>query len=147
MNSVSLEIELKNSGQQLVLDWMGKAIKLEKISEDVKLAMKLLMDGEILTGLKKITNNKEFHKNLYNNLEQILNALGYQLMGEDNLIDAVNVFELNVELYPESSNVYDSLAEAYMNQGELKFAIEYYNRSLELNPNNTNAIKMLKQLK
>ena len=147
LEGVSLEMELRDSGQQLVLDWMGKAIKLEKISKDVKLAMKLLMDGEILTGLKEITNNQEFHKNLYNNLEQILNALGYQLMGENKLIDAVNVFELNVELYPESSNVYDSLAEAYMNRGELKLAIEYYNRSLELNPDNNNAIKMLKQLK
>ena len=70
---------------------------------------------QFLTGLKEITNNQEFHKNLYNNLEQILNALGYQIMGEDNLIDAVNVFELNVELYPESSNVIDCLAEADMN--------------------------------
>ena len=147
LEGVSLEMDLRISGKHLVLNWMGKSIKLKKISEDVKLAMQLLLDGEILAGLNEISNNQEFHKNLYNNLEQILNALGYQLMGGDNLIDAVNVFELNVELYPESSNVYDSLAEAYMNRGELKLAIEYYNRSLELNPNNNNAIKMLKQLK
>ena len=109
--------------------------------------MKSLLDGEIETGVAEIDNNQEYYKELYNDLEQILNRLGYQLMGQDELINAVKIFELNVELYPESSNVYDSLAEAYMNNGDLKLAIEHYNKSLELNPNNTNAIEMIDKIK
>ncbi len=146
LEDVSLAVELRNSGQLLVLNWMDKAVKLEKISEDVKLAMKSLLDGEIETGVVEIDNNQEYYKELYNDLEQILNRLGYQLMGQDEITNAIKVFELNVELYPESSNVYDSLAESYMNNEQFDLAIEFYNKSLELNLNNNNAIKMLKQL-
>ena len=147
IKNVSLGIEFENSKKQLVLNWMGIKNKLEKVSEDNQWAMKSLLDGEIETGVTKIDNNQAYYKELYNDLEQILNRLGYQLMGQDKLADAVKVFELNVELYPESSNVYDSLAESYMNNEEFDLAIEFYNKSLELNPNNNNAIKMLKQMK
>lgn len=146
IKNVSLEMEFENSKRQLVLIWMGKRNKLEKASEDIQWAMKSLLDGEIVTGVTEIDNNQEYYKELYNDLEQILNRLGYRLMGQDKLIDAIKVFELNVELHPESSNVYDSLAESYMNIKKFDLAIEFYNKSLELNPNNNNAIKMIKQI-
>ncbi|HMB90033.1 MAG TPA: c-type cytochrome [Rhodothermales bacterium] len=76
-----------------------------------------------------------------------LNNLGYQLLGEDKIDEAIAIFRLNTEMYPQSSNAFDSLAEAYMKKGEPERAIALYQQSLVLNPNNDNAVEMLKQLK
>ena len=72
--------------------------------------------------------------------------LGYNLMGNGQLEEAVAIFKLNVETFPESSNVYDSLGEAYMNEGEKDLAIKNYAKSLEMDPGNSNAIIMLKRI-
>ena len=76
-----------------------------------------------------------------------VNRLGYQLMGQNQLEAATELFNLNVESYPQSFNVYDSLAEAYMNAGKNDQAIRFYEKSLELNPANSNAVQMLKKIR
>jgi tetratricopeptide (TPR) repeat protein len=78
--------------------------------------------------------------------EDVLNALGYDLLFAGRTEDAINVFTLNVETYPGYANGYDSLGEAYMNNGDNKRAIENYRKSLDLNPGNTNAQDMLEKL-
>ena len=146
IDGISLTSFNTKDGDRLVLNWMGTETTLSYLSEHNKLAMKLLLDGEIKEGIKRIIIDSEFYKEHYKDLEQILNGLGYQVMGDGNLVDAIKLFELNTKLFNKSSNVYDSLAEAYMNNGERSLAIELYNRSLELNPNNTNAIRMINKL-
>jgi len=79
--------------------------------------------------------------------ERDINALGYQMLTDGRLDDAVGVFELQVELLPQNANAYDSLGEAYMKRGETELAIANYDRSLELNPDNDNAVQMLKQMR
>jgi glyoxylase-like metal-dependent hydrolase (beta-lactamase superfamily II) len=79
--------------------------------------------------------------------ENELNVLGYRLMGEGLLEEAIAVFEMNVELYPDSWNVYDSLGEAHMNRGDRQQAISLYEKSLELNPDNSNGLEMLARLR
>jgi CubicO group peptidase (beta-lactamase class C family) len=79
--------------------------------------------------------------------ESSINSTGYRLMGQNKLVDAICIFQLNVELYPRSWNVYDSLAEAYMNHGDKELAIQNYEKSLELNPKNTNGVATLQKLK
>lgn len=79
--------------------------------------------------------------------ESTLNSLGYMLMGDKKLDDAIKVFERNVQEYPQRWNCYDSLAEAYMNAGQKDLAIKNYEKSLELNPKNTNGAAMVKKLK
>ncbi len=76
-----------------------------------------------------------------------LNALGYHLISQDRLEDALKVFQLYTENYPGDGNAHDSLGEAYMLNGDDERAIASYRKSLDLNPNNKNAIKMLKRLK
>ena len=76
-----------------------------------------------------------------------LNNLGYMLLGKDMIIEAIEIFKLNVEEYPDASNPYDSLGEAYMIEGQKELAIKNYEKSLELNPNNTSAVKILEELK
>ena len=78
--------------------------------------------------------------------ENEFNLLGYRLLGQSKVDDAIAVFQLNVESYPESWNVYDSLGEAYAVKGNTQQAIELYRRSLELNPDNTNATQALERL-
>ncbi|MFC2139809.1 tetratricopeptide repeat protein [Bacteroidota bacterium] len=79
--------------------------------------------------------------------ERELNQLGYSLMGNSKLKEAIEIFEINVDKNPNSANVYDSLGEAYMNAGFNKEAIEAYEKSLELNPDNSNAEDQLKKIK
>jgi len=79
--------------------------------------------------------------------EGTLNQLGYTLLRDKKVEDAITVFQLNVQEYPQGWNCYDSLAEAYMNAGQKELAIKNYERSLELNSKNENAVEMLKRLR
>jgi CubicO group peptidase (beta-lactamase class C family) len=78
--------------------------------------------------------------------ENEMNQIGYQLMGSDQIEEALQVFKLNMEAFPESFNVYDSYAEALMKLGRNEESIEYYKKSIEMNPGNQNGIDMLKKL-
>ena len=78
--------------------------------------------------------------------ESRLNSLGYELLRQNKLKEALVVFTLNTDLYPQSSNVWDSLGEAYAGAGEKELAIQHYKKSLELNPKNSNAAEALKKL-
>jgi tetratricopeptide (TPR) repeat protein len=78
--------------------------------------------------------------------EAAVNSWAYDLMGNNHLPDALELFKLNVTLYPESSNAYNSLGEAYLKSGQKQLAIESYKKSLEKNPNNNDAREKLKDL-
>jgi len=78
--------------------------------------------------------------------EDSVNSVGYRLLSQKKLADAILIFQLNVELYPKSSNAYDSLGEAYMANREKELAIQNYQKSLDLNPKNQNAADTLKKL-
>jgi tetratricopeptide (TPR) repeat protein len=78
--------------------------------------------------------------------EDELNGLGYRLLGEKKLDEAIAIFSLNAEAFPGSANAFDSLGEAYMAKGERDRAIQNYRRSLELEPRNENAVAMLEKL-
>ncbi|GAB3935951.1 serine hydrolase [Larkinella terrae] len=88
-----------------------------------------------------LKNDKAYELN-----EDEMNSLGYELMRDGKLKEALAVFNLNVESYPKSSNVYDSRGEAYMAQGDKESSIKDYKQSLELDPRNMNAVEMLKKL-
>jgi|SRR5215213_10524394 len=78
--------------------------------------------------------------------ESELNAMGYRLLGANQVREAIEVFKLNVEAYPNSANVYDSLAEGYLAQGDKQLAIETYKRALEIDPQLESARKALNAL-
>ena len=73
--------------------------------------------------------------------EAELNNLGYWLMGEDRLEDALMVLQLNATEYPEAGNPADSLAEIHT-----KLAVKSYKRALELDPTNPRAIEFLDKM-
>ncbi|MCM3871375.1 MAG: serine hydrolase, partial [Pyrinomonadaceae bacterium] len=107
---------------------------------------KTIAEKGIDAGLAQYRDLKSRQPKLYDFAEPELNGLGYQLMREKKLKEAVEVFKLNVEAYPQGANTYDSLGEAYMTNGDTELAIQNYKKSLELNPKNTGAAAMLKRL-
>ena len=78
--------------------------------------------------------------------ERMLNDVGYILLGENKIKEAIKIFELNVKLYPESANVYDSLGEAYLKADEKELARKNYEKALSLDPNSTTAKRALEEL-
>jgi dienelactone hydrolase len=78
--------------------------------------------------------------------EATMNLWACDLMSQNHLPEATELFKLNVQMYPDSWNAYDSLGEAYMNAGQKQLAIDNYKKSLELNPANDNAKEKLKVL-
>ncbi len=83
----------------------------------------------------------------YNFREDQLNTLGYKLLSDKKIKEAIANLELNAAAYPESANVYDSLGEAYLADEHKDKAIENYEKSLQLNPKNENAAEMIKKIK
>jgi tetratricopeptide (TPR) repeat protein len=83
----------------------------------------------------------------YASVEQDLERLGYDLVGEKKLDQAILVFKLNVEAYSNSFNTWNSLGEAYMIRGDKNLAIKDFNKSLELNPKNADARTQLAKLR
>jgi len=73
--------------------------------------------------------------------------LGYALLFEKKVKDAIEVMKLCVQENPKYWNAYDSLAELYLHSGDKERAIENYGKSIELNPDNQNGIRMLRKLK
>jgi len=111
-----------------------------------KVPFELLMAGktdEAIAAYKKIKDEKPRNVAVQ---EQRLNVMGYTLLRDGKLAEAIGVFKVNVALYPQSANVYDSLAEAYAVSGKREEAISNYKKSLELDPHNASAEVSLKKL-
>jgi len=68
--------------------------------------------------------------------ENLINQMGYQLLGQNKPEEAIAVFKANVERYPDSANVYDSLAEAYERGGRFDLAEPLYNKAQVLGQQN-----------
>jgi len=111
-------------------------------ADEVESALRSSGIQDAINRFSEIRNNADFYL-----FEREFNSLGYKLLGEERIDDALAVFKLVVETWPDSWNAYDSLAEACLNNGQEELAKEYYLKSLELNPENENAKTILKQLK
>jgi len=78
--------------------------------------------------------NTEFENldSLYNISDPgVLNILGYNLINQNRLDEALVVFKVNIKKYPDVANGYDSIAECYVNRGENENAIKYYKIAFE----------------
>lgn len=64
--------------------------------------------------------------------EVLLNTLGYALLREGRVDDAIATFELNAGEYSGAANPHDSLGDAYSAAGRLDEAMESYGRAVEL---------------
>ncbi len=68
----------------------------------------------------------------YDASEASINVLGYQLMGESHLDDALRIFKLNIEEHPNSANPYDSYGDALLMKGDSISALKNFKRCFEI---------------
>ncbi len=122
----------------------GKEVKMPARSLAEHLASAINEEG-IKSAVAQFKQMKE-EKDAFVLRENEMNQLGYSLMNENKLDEAVAIFKLNVDEFPKSANVYDSYGEALLKKGNKEEAIVNYKKSLELNARNANAIKALKDL-
>lgn len=77
------------------------------------------------------------------NFEKKLNNIGYALIKNNRIDDAIKIFELNTKENPNSGDAFDSLGEGYFIAGKYEISKKHYLKSLALSPQNTNAKEML----
>jgi tetratricopeptide (TPR) repeat protein len=95
---------------------------------------------------KQYQGIKAARTSTYNLDESELNTLGYQLIKDGKVKEAIRIFQLNAEAYPQSSNAFDSLGEAYRDDGNVPEAVANYQKAVQLKPKNGNALAMLRKL-
>lgn len=64
--------------------------------------------------------------------EHYLNAVGYNLLQDKKVNEALNAFELAMTLYPDSVNTYDSYGETLIGAGEFEKGLFIYTKGYEL---------------
>jgi CubicO group peptidase (beta-lactamase class C family) len=92
-----------------------------------------------LSKLLKDTVNYSVNENEFNDL-------GYDLMNQNKLIEALETLKVNTQLFPRSWNVYDSYGEALLKNNQKQEATEMYKKSIELNPDNQHGKKILESI-
>jgi CubicO group peptidase (beta-lactamase class C family) len=96
--------------------------------------------------VKQYRDLKAAQPAVYDFSESELNSLGYQLLSQKKIREAIEIFKLNVEAFPQAANPYDSLGEAYLANGDKDSAIKNYKQALALDPQNTTAANIIKRL-
>ncbi len=79
--------------------------------------------------------------------ERGINDLGYDLLWDGRIDEALAVFRLNTEDHAGSWNVWDSYAEALLAGGDTAAAVVNYQKSLKMHSSNVGARLMLERLK
>jgi len=64
--------------------------------------------------------------------ERDINSLGYNLLGNKKIDEALAALRRNVELYPQSANVYDSLADGLEAAGKPNLALQNVEKAVEV---------------
>lgn len=82
----------------------------------------------------------------YADAETPINNAGYFLLGRNQVDDAIQVFQLNVELHPRSANAHDSLGEAFLRKGDKGNALTSYKKALEIDPTFRTAVEAVRTL-
>lgn len=124
------------------IDWF-KNVRTKSIGQAIG---KTVREQGAEAAIRQYYDLKKTKPDVYDFSEPELNTLGYNLLGERRVKEAVEIFKLNATVYPKAFNTYDSLGEAYLAAGERELAIQNYRKSLELNPQNTNATAALKKI-
>ena len=111
---------------------LGETPQSPKQPVTVPVGLKILKDG-IKSALKLYKSLKKLESDNYIFRENLLNNLGYALIKEKRLDDAIEIFKLNVHEYPDSWNVYDSLGDAFKLNGEFKKSLMNFKKAFKKN--------------
>ncbi|HXU25889.1 MAG TPA: DUF2911 domain-containing protein [Bacteroidia bacterium] len=125
---------MNKTNYEEALKWIDKSIQREENYTNLaaKKQLLILMGNpteadkvmkKILLALEVVDENK-------------VNLFGYELVNENDIKSALEVFKLNVKKHPDSWNVYDSMAEAYNTDGDKKLALSNYKTAVAKAPQN-----------
>ena len=117
-----------------------------KLSENDIIPFEFIMQGNYEDAVKAYQKAKEIDNAHELLSEGFLNSAGYELLSQNKIDQAIQMFRVNTVLYPNSENVYDSLAEAYLKAGQKTSAKENYKKVLKINPKNEKVNKVLESL-
>jgi CubicO group peptidase (beta-lactamase class C family) len=78
--------------------------------------------------------------------ESLLNDLGYYLLDQSRVDEAIRAFRANIAAYPESANVYEAIGDAYLAGGHRTAARDGYRRATELDSTNMRARRLADSL-
>lgn len=120
------------SKDEILTDQSENTDKKMSISQKMKESTHLSIDEKTALYLQLKKENPDAY-NFEN--EDELTMYGYSLLWDDNVKDAIKIFQLIVSEF-NSANSYDSLGEAYLKDGNKKLALLNYKKSLEMNPDN-----------
>ncbi|MBC7912121.1 MAG: dienelactone hydrolase family protein [Pyrinomonadaceae bacterium] len=98
----------------------------------------MINNAGIMKALQAFEEGKKANPQAVLFRENVLNGIGYQLLQDSRIREAIEIFKLNVAAYPESANVYDSLGDAYEANGNKEMAIQNAEKTLELLAKDTN---------
>jgi len=93
---------------------------------------------------KRTKNTDEGSRYYFNEGE--FNSLGYYLMRNKRIEDAIKFFVLNTEENPSSANAFDSLGEAYLNAGMKELSEQSYKKSRELSEAQSSTQKVAEKI-
>lgn len=133
-------ILLNNNGRLLPIHEFGNAMQhilrgkpyaMPKVSIHFELRKNYYHDIEGAIAHYHELKEKYPTKYKFNN-EWELNALGYALMADERLADAIKIFKLLISEFPSRPNPRDSLGEAYHLNGQYELSIQSYKKALEI---------------
>jgi CubicO group peptidase (beta-lactamase class C family) len=124
----------------------GRPYRLPQRSISEKMYEMIHQQG-LQSAIRMYDSLRAAHDADYDFAEAELNSLGYQLLSESKMNEALRVFESNTVAYPASSNAFDSLAEAYLNIGNKEQAVKNYRKAVALDPDNMNARNRLEKIR
>ncbi len=108
----------------------GKPYVIPKESVSKEMAKRILTED--MNSAMSYYHSKKSDTLKYQISEGGLNALGYQLLGEDHLDKAIDVFKLNIEEHPTSANPYDSYGDALLMKGDSLKALQNFKKCFEM---------------
>jgi len=133
-------ILLNNNGRLLPIHEFGNAVHhilreepyiMPKVSIHFELRKTHYNDIEGAIVHYQDLKGKHLSKYKFNN-EWELNALGYALMADKRIDDAIKIFKLLISEFPDRPNPRDSLGEAYYLNGQYELSIKSYKKALEI---------------
>lgn len=91
-----------------------------------------LTHSNIEEAIQQYKELKKTRYKAYNFEEEQLNILGYKLIAENKLNQAIKIFELNITTFPNYANGYDSMGDAYLMANKKDKAIEVWEKAASL---------------
>lgn len=146
-NDIQKDIDpILEKGIEVIKNWTTFSNSTKKFKKSAISKISQILSSKNYGEAKSEIDDVILDNSEYYFVENELINFGYDLIKENRIDAAVQIFRLATEIYPASWNAYDSYAEALMKKGDANGAIENYKRSLKLNPKNKNGEDILKSL-